>query len=70
MPVISETDGIVNFVDLIDGASITDATDEATGISSKVVLDWRAQSKNLDLKPRITLRDRYLASSSYIIGCF
>ncbi|MEY4342685.1 MAG: hypothetical protein RL736_481, partial [Pseudomonadota bacterium] len=57
LPVISETDGIVNFVDLIDGASITDATDEATGISSKVVLDWRAQSKNLDLKPRITLRD-------------
>jgi DNA-directed RNA polymerase subunit beta' len=57
LPVISETDGIVNFVDLIDGASITDATDEATGISSKVVLDWRAQSKNIDLKPRITLRD-------------
>ena len=57
LPVISETDGIVNFVDLIDGASITDATDEATGISSKVVLDWRGQSKNLDLKPRITLRD-------------
>ncbi|NDG20267.1 MAG: DNA-directed RNA polymerase subunit beta' [Proteobacteria bacterium] len=57
LPVISETDGIVNFVDLIDGASVTDATDEATGISSKVVLDWRGQSKNLDLKPRITLRD-------------
>jgi DNA-directed RNA polymerase subunit beta' len=57
LPVISETDGIVNFVDLIDGASISDATDEATGISSKVVLDWRAQSKNIDLKPRITLRD-------------
>jgi DNA-directed RNA polymerase subunit beta' len=57
LPVISETDGIVNFVDLIDGASITDATDEATGISSKVVLDWRSQSKNIDLKPRITLRD-------------
>jgi len=57
LPVISETDGIVNFVDLIDGASITDSTDEATGISSKVVLDWRGQSKNLDLKPRLTLRD-------------
>lgn len=57
LPVISETDGIVNFVDLIDGASITDSTDEATGISSKVVLDWRGQSRNLDLKPRITLRD-------------
>jgi DNA-directed RNA polymerase subunit beta' len=57
LPVISETEGVVSFVDLIDGASITDVTDETTGISSKVVLDWRGQSKNLDLKPRITLRD-------------
>merc|ERR1712167_226720 len=28
-----------------------------TGISSKSVIDWRSQSKNTDLKPRITLRD-------------
>jgi DNA-directed RNA polymerase subunit beta' len=31
--------------------------DEATGISNKVVLDWRQQPKGTDLKPRITLRD-------------
>src|SRR6056300_38220 len=58
LPVIAETAGIVNYVDLVDGASISDKTDEATGISSKIVLDWRSQSKNLDLKPRITLRDK------------
>jgi len=57
LPVIAETEGIANFVDLIEGASITDTVDEATGISTKVVLDWRSQSKNIDLKPRITLRD-------------
>ncbi len=57
LPVIAETEGIANFVDLIEGASITDIVDEATGISTKVVLDWRSQSKNIDLKPRITLRD-------------
>jgi len=57
LPVIAETEGIANFVDLIEGASITDVVDEATGISTKVVLDWRSQSKNIDLKPRITLRD-------------
>ena len=34
-----------------------DNIDDATGISSKSVVDWRAQSKNTDLKPRITLRD-------------
>ena len=48
---------LVNFVDLIDGVSLSETVDDATGIASKSVLDWRSQSKNTDLKPRITLRD-------------
>jgi len=56
-PVIAEKSGIVSYVDLIDGVSLAETTDDATGISSKSVIDWRSQSKNSDLKPRITLRD-------------
>ncbi len=56
-PVIAEKDGIVNYVDLIDGVSIAETVDDATGISTKTVVDWKTQSKNTDLKPRITLRD-------------
>ncbi len=56
-PVIAEKSGIANFVDLIDGVSISETTDDATGISTKNVIDWKTQSKNTDLKPRITLRD-------------
>ena len=56
-PVIAEKSGIANFVDLIDGISIAETTDDATGISTKTVIDWKTQSKNTDLKPRITLRD-------------
>jgi DNA-directed RNA polymerase subunit beta' len=56
-PVIAEKSGTAGYVDLIDGISIQETTDDATGISSKSVIDWRAQSKNTDLKPRITLRD-------------
>ena len=56
-PVIAEKSGIANFVDLIDGVSIQESTDDATGISTKTVIDWKTQSKNTDLKPRITLRD-------------
>ena len=56
-PVIAEKSGIAGFVDLIDGVSLAETTDDATGISSKSVIDWRSQSKNTDLKPRITLRD-------------
>ena len=56
-PVIAEKNGVVSFVDLIDGVSLQETTDDATGISSKSVVDWRSKSKNTDLKPRITLRD-------------
>ena len=58
MPVIVEKSGIANYVDLIDGVSLAETVDDATGISSKSVVDWRSQSKNTDLKPRITLRDK------------
>ena len=56
-PVIAEKDGIANYVDLIDSVSIAETVDDATGISTKAVVDWKTQSKNTDLKPRITLRD-------------
>ena len=34
-----------------------EVVDEATGISSKVVIDWKQQPRGGDLRPRITLRD-------------
>tara|TARA_B100000686_G_scaffold203699_1_gene210540 strand:- start:679 stop:4458 length:3780 start_codon:yes stop_codon:yes gene_type:complete len=57
LPVIAEKNGIANYMDLLDGVSLAETSDDATGISSKSVLDWRSQSKNTELKPRITLRD-------------
>ena len=56
-PIITEREGIANFVDLVDGISMRDVVDEATGISNKTVIDWK-QHKGSDLRPRITLRDR------------
>ena len=57
LPVITEKEGNVNYMDLVDGISMMEQTDEATGIASKVVIDWRNQPKGTDLKPRVTLRD-------------
>ena len=57
LPVIAEKSGIAHYMDLVDGISLAETVDDATGIASKSVLDWRAQSKNTELKPRITLRD-------------
>ncbi len=57
IPVIAEKNGIVSYMDLIEGISLDETVDEVTGISTKEVKDWRSQSKNTELKPRITLRD-------------
>jgi len=57
LPVIAEKGGLASYMDLVDGVSLAETVDDATGVSSKSVLDWRSQSKNTELKPRITLRD-------------
>ena len=56
IPIITEKDGIAHYVDLIEGVSMREVVDEATGISSKVVIDWKQQPRGSDLRPRITLR--------------
>ncbi|MEX1204350.1 MAG: DNA-directed RNA polymerase subunit beta', partial [Dongiaceae bacterium] len=57
LPIITEREGIANFLDLIEGVSMREVTDETTGISSRVVIDWKQQSRGGELRPRITLRD-------------
>ncbi len=58
MPVITENPGIVKYVDLIDGKTLTEQADEATGITQRVVTEYRAASKSKeDLRPRLTLLD-------------
>ncbi|HTK85498.1 MAG TPA: DNA-directed RNA polymerase subunit beta', partial [Patescibacteria group bacterium] len=42
----------------VEGVSISDKVDEATGIASKVVIDWRSQPKGGQLKPRVSLSDK------------
>ncbi|MCG8545808.1 MAG: DNA-directed RNA polymerase subunit beta', partial [Alphaproteobacteria bacterium] len=58
IPIITEKDGIANYVDLVEGLSMREAVDETTGIASKVVTDWKQQPKGADLRPRVTLRDK------------
>jgi DNA-directed RNA polymerase subunit beta' len=57
LPIITEREGIAHYVDLVEGISMIEQIDEATGIASKVVTDWKQQPRGADLKPRITLRD-------------
>ena len=57
IPIITERNGICTFRDLVEGVSMRELMDEATGIANKVVVDWKQQPKGQELRPRITLRD-------------
>ncbi|NNU79772.1 DNA-directed RNA polymerase subunit beta' [Halovulum dunhuangense] len=57
LPIIAEKDGVAKFVDLTSGVSVRDETDDATGISQKIVSDWRAAPRGNDLKPEIIVMD-------------
>ena len=56
-PIISEVGGKVKLIDVIDGLTSREETDEQTGLSSRVLIDWRNASKGADVKPMIRLVD-------------
>jgi DNA-directed RNA polymerase subunit beta' len=59
LPVITEQPGVVRFQDLVDGKTLVEQVDEATGIAQRVVIEYRSTSrgKKEDLQPRLTLHD-------------
>jgi DNA-directed RNA polymerase subunit beta' len=57
LPVLTERNGFVRYIDLIEGISLRESVDESTGVSTYVVSDWRQQALYAELKPRIILED-------------
>ncbi|MFM2021073.1 MAG: hypothetical protein RJB02_781, partial [Pseudomonadota bacterium] len=57
MPVITEIPGSVKYQDLVEGQTLVEQTDEATGIAQKVVTEFRPGRSKIDLRPRLTLLD-------------
>jgi|TARA_B100001105_G_scaffold250999_1_gene240125 DNA-directed RNA polymerase subunit beta' len=82
IPIITEASGKIVFEDLIEGVSLNEFSDESTGISQNVVVDWKNSAKSSSLKPAIliqseegepaTIKDgreaRYLMSVDAIIS--
>jgi len=67
MPIISDQEGIVKFDDLVLGETFREVVDETTGLTSRVVMDWRQNAKGGERKPSILLVDekgKPLTSSS------
>jgi DNA-directed RNA polymerase subunit beta' len=58
-PVVSEVAGFASFQDFISGVTVTEHTDEITGLSSVVVTDPKKRgSEGKDLRPIIRLVDK------------
>ena len=76
MPVITETAGTVKYQDIIENQTLTEVTDEATGISQKMVTENRSNAKaKVDLRPRVTLLDensgeaaRYMLAAGAVLS--
>ncbi len=58
LPIIAEKSGQARFVDLVSGLSVREDTDEATGMTQRIVSDWRAAPKGNELKPEVLLVDK------------
>ncbi|WP_291366972.1 DNA-directed RNA polymerase subunit beta' [Acetobacter sp. UBA5411] len=57
LPIITEKAGTVEYLDLIDSITLVERMDEVTGLTSKVVVDYKQASKGVDLRPRLQLKD-------------
>jgi DNA-directed RNA polymerase subunit beta' len=57
LPIMAEKGGVAKFVDLVTGVAVREETDEATGMTQKIVSDWRAAPKGNELKPEILIVD-------------
>ena len=57
-PVMTEVDGKIEFEDVVDGISVSEVTDESTGITNRVLIDWRTSPRGADLRPAIVIKDK------------
>jgi DNA-directed RNA polymerase subunit beta' len=74
IPVIAEASGVIKYNDLSENVSLREKIEESTGVSTKIVMDWKQYSKQ-DLKPRLSVEDgtqnllkEYALSIGTIIG--
>jgi DNA-directed RNA polymerase subunit beta' len=57
-PILTEVDGVIGFEDLVEGASMSEQIDEATGIAKRIVIDWRMSPRSASLRPALVVKGR------------
>ena len=54
IPILAEMDGTVKFGDIIEGKTMQEQVDEVTGLSRKVIIEFRGT----DMRPRVSIKDK------------
>jgi DNA-directed RNA polymerase subunit beta' len=54
IPILAEVDGMVKFGDIIEGKTMQEQVDEVTGLSRKVIIEFRGT----DMRPRVSIKDK------------
>jgi len=57
MPIITEVGGTVRLLDVVEGVSAREETDDDTNMTNKVIVDWRANAKASDIQPVAVIED-------------
>jgi DNA-directed RNA polymerase subunit beta' len=57
-PILTEIDGAVGFEDLLEGQSMAETADESTGITKRMVMDWRLNTRSASLKPALVIKGK------------
>jgi DNA-directed RNA polymerase subunit beta' len=57
-PIMTEVAGTIGFEDLVEGASMSEQIDEATGIAKRIVIDWRMSPRSASLRPALVIKGK------------
>ncbi len=57
IPILTDLSGSVSFEDLVEGVSVTESSDEATGITQRIIMDASVSARGKDLRPAIVVKD-------------
>ncbi len=52
-PILADCDGLIAYQDLDEGISVSETSDETTGFTSRVVIDWRNTPRAGSFMPRL-----------------
>ena len=57
IPIITEVSGKVKFGDVIEGLTMNEQVDEVTGLSRKVIVEYK--DKDSEIRPRVSIKDEH-----------